>query len=195
MFEIIIGIIIGTAGILFYKKFHTKSEQIKIEKDKYQSALNEMQLMQNFVEDPERIKRWKLIQFKCQYFTSAYKDDKKSTVPEISEVADKKLEEWINGRLDEVFAIKDDEYCQSASFDAIATFLASVGQFDRAEKVINLITVDIIKQNAQDKYNELRGKTENATDDASNKVDKIEDDLHKAQATREANSKDDLSNI
>lgn len=152
MLEIAIGCIITTIIVVVFVRLRKP----KIKSNEYQSALEQMRLMKEFVENPARIQRWKLIQGKCQFFINTYKNDKESKVPEIVNSADKKLEEWISSRLVEALAIEDDEYCRSAALDAVAEFMASVGQLKKARKIIDLITVEIIKDRAIEKYKEQK---------------------------------------
>jgi hypothetical protein len=91
---------------------------------------------------------------KCQYFAGAYLDNKKSVIPDVANKADEMLENVIQKVLDEADAVKDDEYCKSAIFDAISLLMCKVGQFERASNVIELITVDIIRQQALAKFAE-----------------------------------------
>jgi hypothetical protein len=91
----------------------TRLVKRKAAEKKWAAAYNENQQMNEFVGDPERVKRWKATQLKCQYFARAYIDDKSSPVPEIANKADEMLEDIIRKVLTEAAAIKNDEYCRS----------------------------------------------------------------------------------
>jgi len=58
------------------------------------------------------------------------------------------LENVIQKVLAESDEVEDDEYCRSAILNSISDLMCKVGQFERASKLIELITVDVIREQA-----------------------------------------------
>jgi hypothetical protein len=124
----------------------------------YAAAVKEAEQMSEFVGDSKRFAKWKVAQLKCQYFASAYIDDKTSRVPSIVNSSDGMLEGVIQKVLGEADAVTDDQYCRSAILESLSELMCKTGQFVRAENVIELITVDIIRKKARETLAEEQSK-------------------------------------
>jgi hypothetical protein len=163
------AMLVVVGGYLLWDDFVTPWLRKQAEADLAQ-ATKEHQQMQEFLADPQRVNQWKAVQRKCQFFASAFASDKQSRVPEIANNADAKLEEWLSHRLAEARAVQDDEYCRSAILDSIAEFMCKVGQFERAAKLIELITVSVIQDKARKVLAEEKAKQPTATIESQHKV-------------------------
>jgi hypothetical protein len=149
MLDVAGGIIIAVIVLAIIGKAARYLEKRKAAKLKLAVAHKELQQMNEFVADLERIKKWKVAQARCQYFAKAYVDDKSSPVPEISNKADAMLENVIQKVLAEADEVEDDDYCRSAILHSISDLMCKVGQFERASKLIELIAVDVIREQAR----------------------------------------------
>ncbi len=137
-------------------------KRLRAAEKEWATAYKEKQQMEQFVGDPERVKRWKASQLKCQFFANAYLDDKSSPVTEIAHKADEMLENVIQKVLAEADASANDEYCRSAILHSLVDCMCEIGQFERARKLCALITVDIIREKAvaavaEESFAELSG--------------------------------------
>jgi len=133
-------------------------KRLKAADKEWAAAYEENQQMEQFVADQERVKRWKVSQMKCQFFSSAYLNDKTSRVPEVVNNADDMLENVIQKVLAEADAVKGDTYCRSAILHSLSELMCKTGHFVRTEKVIELITVDIIRKQARKTVAEEQSK-------------------------------------
>jgi hypothetical protein len=78
MLDVAGGIIIAVIVLAIIGKAARYLEKRKAAKLKLAVAHKELQQMNEFVADLERIKKWKVAQARCQYFAKAYVDDKSS---------------------------------------------------------------------------------------------------------------------
>jgi hypothetical protein len=116
-------------------------------------AKDEFYQVQQFVDDSQRTKKWKVVQFKCQ-FAECYIRDRSSRVPEIAEQADTNLEHVIQSAISAAYSVED-EYCKSAILHSVVDLMCKAGYFERAANLMKLITIETIKTQAIQKMQVL----------------------------------------
>lgn len=152
IFEVAAGIILAVVVLAMGYKALIYLERRKASKIELSDASEELQQLQGFLADGERVRPWKALQLKCE-FSECYLRDKKSPVPEIAATADDKLEEAIQKFLSEADDSKD-QYCKAAMLHSISKLMCKSGQFERANKLIGLIDVNVIRENAIEDFTE-----------------------------------------
>jgi hypothetical protein len=115
----------------------------------FAKAITEMEEMQRFVNDPERMKPWKAVQFKCEFAEGRYWRDMTSVVPEIRDQAAPQREKSIQACLADTRRV-DDEFCKGAMLHAIAKLMCHTEQLERGRNLIGSIAVDVIRENASE---------------------------------------------
>jgi hypothetical protein len=134
--------IIGTIAQSLYKKIA------------FGKAYKALEAIQNnprtppMPEEDEMANKVQLVQLKCKYAENFVKDiDSRNT--EISDRAKEKLENYIQTALQTAQEV-DDEFYNSAILHSISNLLSKSGQFDRANKLINLMAVDYMRDQAHE---------------------------------------------
>ena len=159
MLEIAGGIIIAVFALIFLgtlaKFWHKKITFGKVQKV-LEMIVNNPPTATSSEEDNEALKKVQLVQFKCRYAEN-FIEDINSNVKEISDSGKEKLESYIQTCLATAQEVSD-EFSNSAILHSISNLLSKSGQFERANKLIDLMVVDFMQYQAHELMNVERKK-------------------------------------